>query len=382
VEQLTLRSTRHVAPDRADQARRLGKTRRRLFLVRALVALFFPWLVWATGLASAVWLTLSVAVSVPWLARGLYLTLVLGGLSLAALPLAWYAGHVVARQYGLSRQSLLAWLVDFAKASVIGLLLGVAGGLVFYAVADQFGELWWLPVGLLFTISMVVLAFLVPYLLVPLFYRMRVLEDAAVVQVVQRLADRVGASLAAVCTLDFSRKTAEANAAVIGFGRSRRVVLADTLLQTFDIDEVEAVVAHELGHHLHRDLFRLLAIQSTLLWGGLVLVAILGEPLLSFFGAGGLDDPASLPLLLLFVELFSLATLPVVNLLSRRMEASADEFAVQLTQKPAAFAAAMWKLANQNLAEPSPPRWAEVLLHGHPSIVRRVAAAERYARAA
>jgi STE24 endopeptidase len=306
-------------------------------------------------------------------------------LALLALPFSWYGGYRLAHRFELSRQSPRAWLVEWLKATLLGLLLGSLAVLTLYGTMDLARASWWGLFGLVASLAMVVLTFVAPYVLVPIFYRMRPLQNEEVAETVRRLSAEAGAEVRDVCTLDFSRKTVEANAAVIGLGRSRRVVLADTLLQQFTLPEVRSVVAHELGHHVHRDVLRLLAIQAVFLWVGLGLAAIIGEPLLAAAGVrGGLAEPSNLPLLLLGAELFGLLAMPLGNALSRRLEASADIFALKLTRDSESFASAMRKLADQNLVEAQPPRWAELVLSSHPPIAKRIRMAEvvDHARAA
>jgi STE24 endopeptidase len=238
-------------------------------------------------------------------------------------------------------------------------------------------DAWWAVYAAIGSLAFAVLTFVAPYVLVPLFYRIRPLEDEQVVGVVRRLAAAARTEIRSVGTLDFSRKTAEANAAVIGLGRSRRVVLADTLLREFPLPEVASVVAHELGHHVHRDVPRVLGIQATLLLVGGLLAERVGPALLELAGAPPtLADPASFPLLLLGAELFGLVTLPLTNLASRRIETAADRFALRLTRDRDAFVSAMERLARQNLADPRPPRWAEIWLYSHPPVWRRIRMAE------
>ena len=363
--------------DPREASRRLGTARRRLFLIRTAVGLVTPALLWWGGISAALWNSASSAPPAAWAGLLYHVAAMLALLALVGFPFAWYSGFHLAHAFGLSRQTFSAWLVDWLKAAAIGLLLGSAMLLAFYGTLAAFGARWWLAFGVLGTAVAIVLTFVAPYVLLPLFYRPRPLSDPTVVDEIRRLADAARTAVRDVCTLDFSRKTVEANAAVIGLGPSRRVVLADTLLSEFTLPEIRTVVAHELGHHVHRDMLRLLLIQGGLLWAGLLVAALLAEPLLGSLGAsGGLRDPASLPLLLLGAELFGLATMPLANGLSRRFEAEADEFALSLTRDGTAFASALRRLADQNLAELQPPRWAELLLASHPPIARRIARAE------
>jgi len=227
------------------------------------------------------------------------------------------------------------------------------------------------------TLALLLLTFLAPYVLLPLFFKPRPLDNPALESRIADLSRRAGAAVAGIARLDFSRRTHEANAAVIGFGRSRRVVLADTLLESFRFDEIEAVVAHELGHHVNRDVARMLAIQVVVTFLGLAVAASLGAEPLSIFASADLASPTSFPLVLLGIEVFGLLLMPAVNAYSRARERAADVFAFRLLGNGAPFAAAMRRLADQNLAELSPPRWAEILLYTHPPLGKRIAMAEK-----
>ena len=205
---------------------------------------------------------------------------------------------------------------------------------------------------------------------------MRPLADAETVERIHGLMNRAGAPVRDVCSLDFSRRTAEANAAVIGIGRSRRVVIADTLLAEFSPSEVDAVVAHELGHHIHRDVQRLLLGNAAAIWLGLFSASQLAPVALPILSMPSLAYVPGYPMLLFVAELYFLVLGPFLNWWSRRLEGAADRFALGLTRDPAAFAAAMRRIGCQNLVELRPPRWAEVLLASHPALYRRIELAE------
>lgn len=367
--------------ERARSARRLASARRRWFFVAAAIGLLAPLLIWTSGLSAVLWGALSAPPVPGWTSLPAFSFTVLAILALAGLPIAWQSGYQLARRYGLSQQSVRAWLADWLKGALIGCGLGVVALQVFYWLLGSAGPAWWWLYALFSSATLLLLTFVTPFVFVPLFYRMRPLDDAEVVRAIQELSLRARATVREVCTLDFSRKTLEANAAVIGIGASRKVVLADTLLREFTLPEVSSVVAHELGHHVHRDIFRLLLVQSGLTCAGLAAAALGGAPALALLGAaGGLREPSSLPLLILACELAGLLAMPLLKGLSRRSESLADLFALNITADPPAFASALRKLANQNLAEEYPPRWAELLLHSHPAIGRRIAFAEAQAR--
>jgi len=360
-------------------AARLGAERRRLFIANALLPLFALLLPYLTGTWETLWFTLAATLLPLWLRTLAFLLIMHAALALVMLPLSYYGGYVLAHAFGLSRQTPRAWVVDWLKGALLGTLLGTLVGGAFVWIVISFGAAWWWVFGLLVSVLMVVLVFVTPYVLVPLFFKMRPLADEPTVERIRALVGRAGTPVRDVCSLDFSRRTAEANAAVIGLGRSRRVVIADTLLAEFTPGEVDAVVAHELGHHVHRDVQRLLLGNSVLMWLGLALAARLAPAALPVLSLPSLDYVPGYPVLLAVTEFFFLLASPVLNWWSRQLESAADHFALQLTRDPGAFAGAMERMGCQNLIEHRPPRWAEVLLATHPALHRRIALANAWA---
>jgi Zn-dependent protease with chaperone function len=365
--------------ERAVAAARLGGERRRLFVIGTVISLAAPLLPYLTGAWETAWFALA-ATDWPLPLRAVLFLLAFHiALALVMLPLGYYGGFVLPRAYGLGRQSVGAWARDWLKGTAVstGLATAVAGVFLWIVVAS--GPNWWWLFGVFVSVVGLVLVFVTPYVLVPLFFKMRPLADAETVARIHALVNRAGTPVRDVCSLDFSRRTAEANAAVIGLGRSRRVVIADTLLAEFSPAEVDAVIAHELGHHVHRDVQRLLLANAVLLWVGLF-IAARAEPLaLPILSLPSLAYVPGYPVLLFVVELFFLLASPLLNWWSRALESAADRFALQLTGEPAAFAGAMRRIGCQNLVELAPPRWSEVLLGTHPALHRRIALAESWA---
>jgi STE24 endopeptidase len=363
---------------RRAQATERAATRRQVFLLTAIVSIMVPWLVWASGLSGALWASLSGLEY--WLAVLTHVGLLTLILTLAATPLSYYGGFVVGHRYGLSTQSLGGWLVDWLKSTALMVLLTTVAAGLFYATLSVAPSWWWLVFWVEAMTGVTVLTFLAPYVLLPLFFKPKPVEDPGIVMMIEDLVRQAGTTVAGVNQLDFSRRTNEANAAVIGFGRSRRVLLGDTLLESFTASEIRAVVAHELGHHVHRDVAKLLAVQAVVMAVGLGLASVVGESLLSAVGAGPLGDPVAYPLLVIGVSLFGLICMPAVNAFAHAVEADADAYAIALIGDGRPLATAMRRLADQNLAEEQPPRWAELLLYTHPPIWRRVERAEATSR--
>jgi len=362
-----------ICPDeRTAAAARLGAERRRLFFVGAVISIGGPFLLYLTGAWENAWFALAAAPLGFWPRTVVFL---LGAhllMSVMLLPLTYYSGYVVAHAFGLSRQTSRAWALDWLKGTLLTMVFGSLFGVAFLWTVTTLGGAWWVAFGALATALGLALVFITPYVLVPLFFKMRPLADAPTVERIHALVARAGAPVREVCSLDFSRRTAEANAAVIGIGRSRRVVLADTLLQEFTPGEVDAVVAHEIGHHVHRDIHWLLLVNGAVMWLGLALGAWLAPAVMPVLSVPSLDYVPAYPVLFAVAELYFLVLAPLTNWWSRRLESNADSFALGLTRNPGAFSSAMQRLGCQNLIENQPPRWAEVLLATHPALHRRI----------
>lgn len=308
--------------------------------------------------------------------------LMVAGLSLVhetvALPLAWYAGHRLEQRYGLSRQPLRGWLVDHAKGVALGLLLASAAALVVYASMAWFPETWWLVAGAALALATTALVTLAPVVLLPLFFRFAPLGRPALVERLERLAERAGTNVVGVYEWALGDKSRRANAALTGLGATRRILVSDTMLADYSDEEIEVVLAHELGHHVHRDIWRGIALEASLILLGFAVT----DRVLRGMGPGlGIATPSALagmPLLVLAGGAVSLALTPVALALSRRHERKADRFALQLTSNPAAFVSAMRRLGAQNLAEERPSRLVRWLFHSHPPLDERLAFARTW----
>jgi STE24 endopeptidase len=294
------------------------------------------------------------------------------------LPLAFYSGFVLERRYSLSNEGAAGWLKQQAKAFAIGLVFAAGGLVLLYAAIARWPDGWWLPAGAGFALVMVVLANLGPILLLPLFYRVTPLERPALDERLRALAGRAGVPPIRAFRWALGERTRKANAALTGLGASRRVLLSDTLLEEYSDEEIEVIIAHELAHLAHRDVWRGLAFETVLALGGFYAAARLLRWVGPLADLRGPADVAGLPVLLLAAGAVSLCLVPLANALSRRQERRADRFALAMTRHPAAFIQAMRRLAAQNLAESRPSRLVTWLFYTHPPIEERVAMAERW----
>jgi STE24 endopeptidase len=311
-----------------------------------------------------------------WVVVGLY-GVVLGAVyALLTLPLDFYSGYVLPHKYGLSTQSIGGWMLDTVKELALSAIFGLAALELLYWLLRTLPEWWWVAMAALAWLFLVAMAQLGPVLLLPLFFKFKPLDDPDLVERLTQLAEGAGARVRGVYVMDMSSRTTAANAMLAGLGRTRRIILGDTLIQSYTPDEIETVLAHELAHHVHNDLPKGLLAQAALMLAGMWVAAQALEWGVAAFGFRGVADVAALPLFALAMLLFGLLVMPVGNFMSRQMERAADRYALRTTGKAAAFRSVMLKLAGQNLAEADPPAWVRFLFHSHPAVAERVRLAE------
>ncbi len=287
-------------------------------------------------------------------------------------PLKWYSGYILEHRYGLSNQTVGRWLWESFKGVLVSLVIAVPVLLLFYYVLRTYGSSWWIPLGLILFVFSVLLSRIAPVLIFPLFYKFKPLEEGELKERILTLARDVGMSVEGVFVFDMSKNTKKANAAFTGIGKSKRIILGDTLVANFTDEEIETVFAHELGHFKLRHIWVMMLTGMVTVFVGLAVAAQLYETSLRWFGFEEIDRIAALPLLGIWLGLCSLATTPVHNAISRALERAADAFAVQLTRNGEAFMHALKKLAAVNLADPDPHPAVEFLFHSHPSIQKRI----------
>jgi Zn-dependent protease with chaperone function len=295
-------------------------------------------------------------------------------LDLVHLPWAFYSGLTLERRYGLSTQTTAKWWADHVKAGGVALAFSVAAAWLVLGLVRWRPDRWWIYGAVVFTAILVLLAQLAPVVLLPLFYDLKPLSREALRDRLLVLAERAGARVLGVFEWRLSDRTKKANAALTGIGTTRRILLSDTLLADHSDDEIEVILAHELAHHVHHDIWTGIALEAVLIGLGFYLA----DGALARYGPSvgltGKADVAGLPLLVLAGAAVSLALLPVANALSRAHERRADRYALALTKNPSAFITAMKRLAAQNLAEEHPTRLARVF-STHPPTAERIEAA-------
>jgi STE24 endopeptidase len=297
---------------------------------------------------------------------------------IGSLPLSLYSGFVLEHRYGLSKERVGRWFLDQLKSLALGFVLSGGAAAIVYAAIRYSPKGWWLPAGLTLAVIITGLANVAPVLLLPIFYRVKPLDRESLRVRLVDLADRAGATVLGAYEWGLGEKTRKANAALAGLGTTRRILISDTMLAEYTDDEIEVVLAHELGHHVHGDLWKGILFESALILAGLYVAARVLDALAPVIGLRGSADVAGLPMLVLAAGAVSFVMVPLAHAMSRAFERSADRFALALTRNPAAFVSAMRRLAAQNLAEEQPSRLVQMLFYSHPPVRERIAAAQGF----
>ena len=337
------------------------------------------WTVWL-GLASVFVTWLDPLLPCRWLGLIITAGAMFGGHLLVALPSTYYSSFILEHRFGLSNQTFGDWVKFELKSWLIGGILGgiLLGGL--YAALWYGGPLWsvWVWIGVM--VLNVVLAKVFPLVILPLFYPAEPLERPSLIDRLTQMASGSGMKITGVFDIKLSKDTKKANAMLTGLGSSRRVYLADTLLEAFDDDQIAVVFAHELGHHIRGHIFKMIGLAAVV---SSLLVSVIWWNLKPFEGGAVADwapAVAALAPVMLILTIFPLFISPITNAISRHFERQCDSDALRLTDDPDAYRSAFEKLAQMNLADPNPPRWEEIMFDDHPAMSKRIAMADDYAR--
>ncbi|HWF02428.1 MAG TPA: M48 family metallopeptidase [Candidatus Angelobacter sp.] len=284
-------------------------------------------------------------------------------------------------RFNLSNQHLGSWIKDEIKGWVLGLIMATFLAEMVYALIRLSPQYWWIIAWLIFIGLFVFFAQIAPVVLFPLFYKFAPLQNDELKARLVRLGERSGTRVRGVYEWKLSEKSKKANAALTGMGNTRRIILADTLLDNYSNDEIEAVLAHELGHHVHGHMVKMIVVHALVTLAGFwaaneVLRYAIDEQRMFQH----LADFANLPLLALVASGISLLLMPALNAYSRFTERQADLYCWKSVANIAPYITAMEKLGKQNLSESHPSRIVELLFHSHPPISKRIAAAEAWAK--
>ncbi len=366
--------------EKQKQAKQYSRIKRRLWLVdTTFSALYaFAWLF--LGWSSAVRAWLATITTNDWLIVALYIIIFGGAYAVMNLPLGYYGGFVLPHRFGQSNQSFKDWVVDQLKGLAIGAPIGLFMLELLYLALRLTGNAWWLWVAGGLLLFNVIISNLAPVLIMPLFNKYVPLGDEHK-ELQERLLDlakRANTKVQGVFKFDMSKRTKAANAALTGLGNTRRIILGDTLINEFTLDEIETVLAHELGHHVHKDIPFLIAFGTLSTTLSLFIASLALNFAVDFFFFTSAADIAAFPALILILSAYGLLTSPIDNAISRWRENMADDYALSSTKKSEAFASAFTRLANQNLGEVDPEKWVVFMFYSHPPLGKRIEKARNF----
>jgi STE24 endopeptidase len=367
---------------RQKQAKQYARIKRRLWLVDQGISLLYALLWLVTGWSTATRAWLQSLTSNDWLIVAGFVAIFGGIFFLINLPLGYYTGYVLPHRFELSTQSFKDWVIDQVKGLAVGGVLGMFLIQMVYLILRVTGDAWWLWLTAGMLLFSVLLSNLAPVLLMPIFNKFTPLgeDHADLAERLMSLAEKANTKVKGVFKMDMSRRTKQANAALTGLGNTRRIILGDTLIDEFSPEEIETVLAHELGHHVHNDMAWLIGFGTLLTGLGFYLISLLMSWAIGAFGLAGVADPAGLPALMILLSLYELVIMPISNAFSRWRENKADDYALKATNKPDAYASAFTRLANQNLSEVDPEPWVVFLFYGHPPLNSRIEKAKAWVK--
>jgi STE24 endopeptidase len=312
-----------------------------------------------------------------YLQAALYLALFSGIYYSLFVGLDFYGGFLLEHKFSLSNQTLLGWLKKSVKKGLLSLLILLIGGQTVYFFLRHFPHHWWLPATAAWFLLTIFLAKITPTLIIPLFYKCSPLAEGELKERLLKLGKKCGVSIREVFEVQLSRDTRKANAAVVGLGKGRRILLGDTLSNNYSDEEIEAIFAHELGHVRLFHTWKILGFVAVVSLASFYMTFLLFKAGVNFLAFNETYNIAAFPLLAIILMAVGLILMPMQQWYLRHLEKEADMFAINHIRNKQSFVSAMTKLASQNLSDPSPSRWEELLLYDHPPISKRLRYASR-----
>jgi STE24 endopeptidase len=302
----------------------------------------------------------------PYLIIPAYLLVITVIYYLLEFPLNFYRSFILEKKFCLSNQKIQDWLKDQLKAGVISYLIALILIAAFYYILKRYNHTWWLVISLFWIFFSLILAKLVPIIIIPLFFKYKKLSD-----------DTLRARIINF-EIDFSKKTLKANAAFVGWGATKRVILADTLKDKYSYDEIEVILAHEFAHYSLKHLFKLIFVNSLVIIVSFYIIFKTSNYTINLFGLSSLSDIAALPIILIYFVIFGILMQPFENYISRRLEKNADLMALKVTGLKEAFISMMEKLSLQNLSDRNPHPLIKFFFFDHPPVNERITLAKSF----
>ncbi|MCD4779865.1 MAG: M48 family metallopeptidase [Candidatus Omnitrophica bacterium] len=361
-----------------DQSKRYHQLKNRLYFFSLFIDVLVLLFIFFSGYSQNIKLWAQRLSGMPVIFNGLYLIVFSLLMSVVHFPMSVFSGFYWEHRFQLSNQSFTQWFWDDLKKTLLGLALVLVMIEFVYFFLAQFPDSWWLWAGAFWLFISFVIVKITPHFIIPLFYKYKNIEDEELRQRIFILFKNCQVSLNDIYAIDMSSKTKAANAFLCGMGRTRRVVLSDTLISNFSIDEIESVVAHELGHYKHHDILRLLAVNTVVIFSLFYMMYRLFDSAVPYFGLTGIDDISFFPVFILTFILVSFLITPALNAFSRLLERDADLYGLQNTTNKGSFVSMMNKLGEMNLAEKNPSPMVEMFFYDHPPVGKRIAFAQQY----
>jgi STE24 endopeptidase len=369
----------HILLDktRQGQARRYEKEKRILGLARMLLSLVILLGFYYSGASGRL-----ASFFIGWpviLVFLVYTTVFLSIFTLLTLPLAFYGGYIQEHKWMFSNQTVKTWLGEKAKAFAVNLvILTVLLGLLLWVMA-RFGRAWWLIAGLGMALVSVILATLMPVLILPIFNKYTPIQDKELTAALDKILSQGGLRSSGFFKEDMSRQTKKENAFLAGLGKTRRVVLADNLMKNMAVPEIEAVIAHEVGHYKHKHIWKYIVTGTMEQLAVFYVINIVMKSLFPGFLSSTRLNLSLLPMFLIFTgAVSSILFGPLSNVLSRNFERQADQYALENIEDKKAFLTALAGLADRNLSDAYPPWWVKLLYYSHPPIGERLDMADSF----
>ncbi len=316
-----------------------------------------------------------------YLLIALYILVFVVVIDIITIPLSFYGGFVLEHIFKLSNQKFLGWVKDEIKKFLLSLVLLIIMVEIIYMFLRNFPNSWWIFVTIIWIFFSIIMAKLAPVLIFPLFYKSVPIENEDIKKGLESLAEGTGVNIQGVYKINLSKDTKKANAALAGMGSTRRVLLSDTLLDSYSLAEIKSVFAHELGHHVYHHIWKMLVIGTITGGLGFALCHYVLSKMVETLGFQNIHDIAAFPVICMVLVAIGSILMPIQNAISRRFERECDRYAIDKTNDPEAFISAMDKLAEQNLADRTPNRLVEFLFYSHPPISKRIEMAKQTTQA-
>ena len=355
-----------------DKAKKYSSIKYTLAIIDIVYLLILLFIFQGLGLSKELAINIS-RILKPYLVIPAYILVALVIYYTLDFPLNFYRSFILEHKFSLSNQKIGDWLRDQSKAVIISYLIIIIMFEALYYILGRYPGIWWWIISLFWIFFSLILARLTPIVIIPLFFKYKKLSDETLRQKIINLAEKMSIRILDVFEIDFSKKTLKANAAFVGMGKTKRVILSDTLKDKYSYDEVEVILAHEFAHYKLRHLLKLILVNSLAIILSFYLISKTSSYSLNIFGLSSLADIASLPIIVIYLVIFGIIMQPLQNYISRRLERNADVLALKVTGLKEAFISMMEKLSTQNLADRNPSPLIKFFFFDHPPVDERIA---------